>query len=60
MERLGARKWISSIMVVWGAITMALALVNSIHSFYALRFFLGAAEAGFFSRHDSLSHLLVS
>ncbi len=35
-------------MVVWGAITMALALVNSIHSFYALRFFLGAAEAGFF------------
>ncbi len=48
MERLGARKWISSIMVVWGAITMALALVNSIHSFYALRFFLGAAEAGFF------------
>ncbi len=48
MERLGARRWISSIMVVWGAITMCLALVNSLHSFYALRFFLGAAEAGFF------------
>ncbi len=48
MEKLGARRWISAIMVVWGAITMALALVNSIHSFYALRFFLGAAEAGFF------------
>jgi len=48
MERVGARKWISGIMVVWGAITMALALANSIQSFYALRFFLGAAEAGFF------------
>lgn len=48
MEKLGARKWISAIMVVWGAITMALALANSIHSFYVLRFFLGAAEAGFF------------
>ncbi len=48
MEKLGARKWISVIMVVWGAITMALALANSIHSFYVLRFFLGAAEAGFF------------
>jgi len=48
MEKLGARKWISGIMVVWGVITMALALANSIHSFYILRFFLGAAEAGFF------------
>lgn len=48
MEKIGARKWISAIMVVWGAITMALALANSIHSFYILRFFLGAAEAGFF------------
>lgn len=48
MERIGARRWICAIMVVWGAITMALALANSIHSFYALRFLLGAAEAGFF------------
>ncbi|HIA54416.1 MAG TPA: MFS transporter, partial [Candidatus Melainabacteria bacterium] len=48
MEKLGARKWISGIMVVWGVITMALALANSIHLFYILRFFLGAAEAGFF------------
>ena len=48
MEKIGARKWISAIMVVWGGITMALALANSTHSFYALRFFLGAAEAGFF------------
>ncbi|HNB22667.1 MAG TPA: MFS transporter, partial [Candidatus Melainabacteria bacterium] len=48
MEKIGARRWISAIMVVWGFITMALALANSIHSFYVLRFFLGAAEAGFF------------
>lgn len=48
MEKLGARKWISAIMVVWGFVTMALALANSTQSFFALRFFLGAAEAGFF------------
>ncbi len=48
MEKIGARKWISALMIVWGGITMALSLANSIHSFYALRFFLGAAEAGFF------------
>jgi MFS transporter, ACS family, tartrate transporter len=48
VERLGARRWISVIMVIWGAISVAMALVKSDFDFYILRFFLGVAEAGFF------------
>src|SRR3989449_8746829 len=35
-------------MVVWGAISSAMVLISGPRSFYALRFLLGAAEAGFF------------
>jgi len=48
MERVGARRWIARIMITWGAIAAAMALVTGPTSFYALRFLLGAAEAGFF------------
>src|SRR5258706_5351559 len=49
LQRLGARRWIASLMMVWGVISSAMVLVNGPRSFYALRFLLGAAEAGFFS-----------
>ena len=45
--RVGARIWICRIMLTWGAISMAMALVQGPYSFYALRFLLGLAEAGF-------------
>jgi ACS family tartrate transporter-like MFS transporter len=48
LARVGARKWIAVIMVVWGTISACMLLVHSPRSFYALRFLLGAAEAGFF------------
>jgi MFS transporter, ACS family, tartrate transporter len=48
VAKLGARKWISIIMVIWGGISMAMALVRDPISFYVLRFLLGVAEAGFF------------
>jgi MFS family permease len=48
LERVGAKRWISLIMVVWGFATMAMALVQSPMSFYLLRVLLGVAEAGFF------------
>lgn len=48
LERVGARRWIATLMVLWGAISSAMCLVHSAGSFYALRFLLGAAEAGFF------------
>ena len=46
--KLGARRWIFTILLVWGAISVANALVRSPSSFYVLRFLLGVAEAGFF------------
>jgi ACS family tartrate transporter-like MFS transporter len=48
VERFGARRWIARIMVSWGVVAAAMALVTGPRSFYAMRFVLGAAEAGFF------------
>jgi len=48
LERVGARRWLGFLMVLWGAISSAMFLVHSASSFYALRLLLGAAEAGFF------------
>ena len=48
LARFGARRWLAAIMVVWGLISAAMALMNDATSFYVLRFLLGAAEAGFF------------
>jgi ACS family tartrate transporter-like MFS transporter len=48
LERIGARIWIARIMVVWGLISACMIFAKGPLSFYTLRFFLGAAEAGFF------------
>jgi MFS family permease len=48
LEHFGARRWIGRIMISWGLASMACALIKGPLSFYALRFLLGAAEAGFF------------
>src|SRR5215831_4169805 len=48
LERVGARRWIALLIVVWGIVSAAMALVTGAMSFYALRFLLGSAEAGFF------------
>ena len=48
LHRVGARLWISRIMVSWGAISTAMMFVRTAPTFYVLRFLLGAAEAGFF------------
>lgn len=48
LAKVGARRWIARIMLVWGVISGAMAFVSGPRSFYALRFLLGAAEAGFF------------
>src|SRR5213079_778465 len=48
LARVGPRRWIAALMVVWGAISSAMVLISGPRSFYALRFLLGAAEAGFF------------
>src|SRR5271170_7086065 len=46
--RLGPRRWIAIIMVAWGIVSSAMALIHTPAGFYLLRFLLGVAEAGFF------------
>ncbi|WP_158746854.1 MFS transporter [Acidisphaera sp. L21] len=46
LYRLGARVWIARILLTWGAVATAMALVNGAWIFYTLRFVLGVAEAG--------------
>src|SRR3954463_4818450 len=48
LHRIGARIWIARIMILWGLVSMAMMFIHSTTSFYAMRFLLGAAEAGFF------------
>jgi len=48
LERFGARRWIARIMITWGVLAAGMALVTGPRSLYAMRFLLGAAEAGFF------------
>jgi ACS family tartrate transporter-like MFS transporter len=47
LSRVGARKWISRIMVTWGLVTIATAFVQGELSLAVMRFLLGIAEAGF-------------
>jgi len=48
LYRVGARVWLSRIMISWGLVSAATALAVGPNSFYALRLLLGVTEAGFF------------
>src|SRR5690242_7545130 len=48
LEKVGARLWIARVMITWGLVSGAMVFVWDSTSFCALRFLLGAAEAGFF------------
>ncbi|RVT93586.1 MFS transporter [Sphingomonas crocodyli] len=48
LQRVGARRWIAVMMVVWGVFSVGLMFVRTPIEFYVLRFLTGAAEAGFF------------
>ena len=48
MQKVGARRWLARIAITWGLVTMGMAFVGGIWSFYTLRFLLGVAEAGLF------------
>ena len=48
LTRVGARRWIAGIIVVWGLISSSTIFVTTPRGFYVLRFLLGVAEAGFF------------
>ncbi|WP_321939703.1 MFS transporter [Paraburkholderia sp. J8-2] len=48
LERVGVRKTLLRIMVLWGLVSAATAFVQTPFQFYLARVLLGAAEAGFF------------
>jgi MFS family permease len=48
LKKFGARMWIARIMITWGVVSACMIFVKGEWSFYALRFLLGIAEAGFF------------
>lgn len=47
LERIGARKTVARIMLLWGGISTAMAFMTAPWQFYLARTLLGAAEAGF-------------
>jgi ACS family tartrate transporter-like MFS transporter len=47
LERVGARRWLFVTLAVWGALSAGTAFVKTPAEFYAVRFLLGVAEAGF-------------
>ncbi|TCG09115.1 MFS transporter [Paraburkholderia steynii] len=47
LHRVGARRWLARIMLTWAVISASFVFVKSPTAFYALRFLLGVAEAGF-------------
>jgi len=48
LKKFGARMWIARIIDSWGVISACMIFVKGERSFYAMRFLLGLAEAGFF------------
>ncbi|HKF47295.1 MAG TPA: MFS transporter [Terracidiphilus sp.] len=48
LTRIGARRWLAALMVVWGIVSMATALVASAPAYIGLRALLGIAESGFY------------
>ncbi|MEN8639517.1 MFS transporter [Pseudomonas sichuanensis] len=48
LDRVGPRRWIATLMVVWGLLSTGMLWVQDAAGFYTLRFLLGVAEAGFF------------
>jgi ACS family tartrate transporter-like MFS transporter len=47
LRRIGARKWIATCVITWGAAATLMAFVRTPVELYVMRFILGVAEAGF-------------
>ena len=48
MARVGAKRFVFSIMALWAMLSASTAFIRGPTEFYVLRFLLGAAESGFF------------
>ena len=47
LRRIGASRWIATIAIAWGCVSLCMALVRTPMQFYAVRLLLGVAESGF-------------
>jgi MFS transporter, ACS family, tartrate transporter len=47
LHKIGARIWIARILITWGILATLTGFVYTVRQLYALRFFLGLAEAGY-------------
>jgi MFS transporter, ACS family, tartrate transporter len=48
LTRMGARRWLGLLMIVWGVVSMATAWVAGANSYITVRALLGLAESGFY------------
>ena len=56
LAKIGARRWIAGIMVVWGIASTCTMFATSPETLYVLRMLVGIAEAGFLPGFWSTSH----
>jgi D-galactonate transporter len=48
LQKVGARRWIGSMVMIWGLVSASTLLVQGTASFAVLRLILGVVESGFF------------
>lgn len=48
LQKIGAKRWLGPIMVVWGTVSACTMFATGKYSFYGIRFILGIVESGFF------------
>jgi MFS transporter, ACS family, tartrate transporter len=48
LHKIGARIWITRILISWGILATMTGSIRTIHQLYFMRFLLGLAEAGYF------------
>jgi D-galactonate transporter len=48
LQKIGARRWLGPIMIVWGLVSACTMFVRNATEFYLVRFVLGIVESGFF------------
>jgi MFS transporter, ACS family, tartrate transporter len=48
LSRVGARRWLTVVILAWGLCSACTALVTDVKTFALVRFMLGVAEAGYF------------
>jgi MFS family permease len=48
LQKIGARRWLGPLMMVWALVSACTMFIHSSWDFYGIRFLLGVVESGFF------------